>query len=405
MTSQLGPDPATSVQVRLDVGANDLTLASGDAEPFSVPFDADAFTAEYAAGSTRPGWLEAVGQALWRAAFSGLLGSALDQASAQAASSGTSVTLRVIPRPDTPSAVRWLPWELLFDPAGHDFLALKSSWSVVRGTSNGPKGRSFGTAPPRLLIVRFSRSDGQAYPGAAEEIDGITQAIGSAADISVPPPNPPEEVLRAMLTNEPFDIVHVIGSCNRDGLRIPESSPSSSTGPPIISSQAISTYLAANQHVGLVVLSACDAEWTAETIAETAGVAVLGHRQKVADHYAAALPGCFYPRLFEGLPADAALTKARRALDRRFPGERAWASAVLVTGWPPPALPASARSTDADEPAAEASKDARQLVETLYRSNADHARQLLGDVRWSPLEKQLRYAEDRLAEFREIGPV
>ena len=404
MTIQPGPVPTTSVQVQLEVGEKYLALtAPGNAETFRVPFDAGTFTAEYAAGSTRPGWLEAVGQALWRAAFSGLLGSAIDQAETQAAASDTSVTLRVVPGPGTPPAIRWLPWELLFDPAAHDFLALKSGWSVVRGTSEGPEGRPFRTTrPPRLLIVTFTRPDGQPYPAAMEEINAIEQAIGSAGEIATTT-NPTEDTLLALLATELADIVHVIGSGHRDGLRIPDNDPtsiSSSTGPAIIKSQAISAALAANERVGLVVLSACDAEWIAEEIVATTGVAVLGHRQAVADRYAAALPGSFYPSLLEGRPADTALTKARRALDRRFPGERAWASAVLVTGWPPPALLAPARSTEADEPIADARKDARQLTEILYKENADHTRRLLEVARWGPLEQQLKQAEQGLDQFR-----
>lgn len=401
MISQADSAPSTSVHVQLEVGADYLELvAPGNTEPFRAPFDASAFKVEYAAGngSLRPGWIEAVGQALWRAAFSGPLGYALDEAAGRAASIGTSVTLGVVSSPETPPAIRWLPWELLFDPGGRDFLALKSGWSVVRSAITGQAGRHFSTVSPRLLVVSFTQPDGQPYPAATQEVSAIQRAIEPVGAITVRP-NLAVDAFLSMLSNEPADIVHVIGSGHRDGLRIAGQDPAGF----IIPSQAISAALAANERVALVFLSACDTEWIAEAIAGTVGIAVLGHRQQVADHYAAALAESFYPGMLRGLPADTALTEARRALDRSFPGERAWASAFLMTGWPPPALPAPSTGAHAAESFADARKDARQLAETLHRNNADRARQLLETARWSPLEQQLQRAEQRLAELEAKG--
>jgi hypothetical protein len=399
--SQADSAPRTSVRVQLEVGADYLELAApGNTQPFRVPFDDSAFKVEYSAvvGGLHSGRFEGIGQALWKAAFSGPPGYALDEAAGRAASTGTSVTLGVVSSPKAPPAARWLPWEVLYDPVRGDFLALKSGWSVVRSTVTGPAGRPFSSVPLRLLVVSFPQPDGQPYPAATQEVSAIQQAIEPVGAVTVRQ-NPAADAFLSMLSNEPADIVHVIGSGHRDGLRIAGQDPAGF----IIPSQAISAALAANERVALVFLSACDTEWIAEAVAGTVGVAVLGHRQQVADHYAAALAESFYPGVLRRLPADIALTEARRALDRSFPGERAWASAFLMTGWPPPVLPAPSTGAHAAESFADARKDARQLAETLHRNNADRTRQLLEIARWSPLEQQLQRAERRLAELDAKG--
>jgi hypothetical protein len=114
----------------------------------------------------------------------------------------------------------------------------------------------------------------------------------------------------------------------------------------------------------------------------------------------------FYRHVLDGLPADVALTEARRALDRRFPGERAWTSAVLFTGWPPLSVPRPVEPSGAEYTADSASQpalDINELRELLHTRNRDRARQLLAGGEWAPVKQQLEEAEARLQHLRPSG--
>lgn len=399
---------STSVPVTLTVGPTAVTLAApGDTEPFRVPFDAAAFGPERASSPGRPGWIEAQGQALWNAAFSGPLGSTLDQAASRAAASGAQVTLRVVAEPDLPTPLHWLPWELLFDSARRDFFALKSGWSVVRSINVTQSSRPFSADRLSVVVVNYPTVDGSQYPTSVTEIDIIQRSVSGRGEVLVVPgPSAPE--LLSLIGSRPIDILHVIGAGYLDGIQIPfrthtdkvPETMQSQTPGDFVSGAALAGAMASNGRTTLVTLSACDTETAAEAIA-SAGVAVLAHRQKIADLHAAALIESFYPAIMSGLPLDIALTEARRFLDRRFPGERAWASAILLTGWPPPALASQQEPAGPQDDVDAASKGAESLARMLHEKNSERIRQLQQIADWSPLQQQVDVSQRRLAEINQ----
>jgi hypothetical protein len=169
-----------------------------------------------------------------------------------------------------------------------------------------------------------------------------------------------------------------------------------------VSNTFLADAVAHNPRIGLVILNISHSEQLAEAIAHRANTAVVAHWQPVLGDHMTAFTRAFYTRLGEGLPADVAITEARRALDRRFPGERAWASTVLLTCWPPPAMTVSKSTEDVDmaEPAQPDHSTSDRLAELLHRTNLERARQLLEVARWQPIEAQVAEAERRLAELR-----
>lgn len=389
-----GPSRNISAQVLLTVGTDHLSLDSpGEAGPLGIEFDPAAMIADGGPAERGSALLEAQGQALWTAALSGPLSSALDRVAARARAEGQSLALRVVPALDLPPALRWLPWELLFEPGRRDFLALKSGWSLVRGIDPFPEARTLPANPPRVLVVVATAPDDGGPDTARLEIDAIRSAVRNPDDVRVVHGVDPDA-----LAGAEAEIVHVIGRCAGDSL------VASRAGSAVrVTGADLRTAVGGNPHVALLVLSASGSEQVAETVALGTEVAVLGHRQHVADHHAAGLTTAFYPRFLDGLPADVALTESRRYLDRRFPGEWAWVTAFLLTGWPPPVVPVVGRNPaaeSADTTAPDDALTAAGLTELMHATNRDRIRQLLEVARWTWLERQLTDAEERLAEVR-----
>jgi hypothetical protein len=384
--------------VLLTVGPQHVALDTADVtDAFEVPFDAAQFGPDRTPEG-RPNPLEAQGQALWSAAFAGTLGSALDRASARANANGASITLRVVPAPDLKGPLRWLPWELLFDPARRDFLALKSGWSLVRGADPYQRARPMRTDHLDALIIEFIRPDGGRYPSAESEINTIRTVIEPVGTVRSERVEDAQQAV-GLLAAHPADIVHVIGRGKGDGLVVAATESEGLSD--VVSGQRLAEAIAGNERIALTVLSASNAERVAESITRVADVAVLAHRQLARDEHAAGLTRAFYPNLLDGLYADVALTEARRFLDRRFPGERAWASAVLVTAWPPPHVPLeSRRPGPGNEPLATTGSVADQLSERLHSRNRERARQLLEVARWDLVERQLAMSTSRLDQLR-----
>jgi hypothetical protein len=244
-------------------------------------------------------------------------------------------------------------------------------------------------SPRVLVVVATAPHDGGS--GTADlEIDAIRRSVRNPDDVRVVHDVDPDALAGAEV-----EIIHVIGRCAGDSLVV--SRAGSATR---VTGAALRTAIAGNPHVALLVLSASGSEQMAETVAGGTEVAVLGHRRHVADPHAAGLTSSFYPRFLDGLPADVALTEARRFLDRRFPGERAWTTAFLLTGWPPPVVPVVGRSTAADPGVPDDTLTAAGLIELMHTTNRSRIRQLLQVARWTWLERQLEDAEERLVEVR-----
>lgn len=380
------PSRATSAQVILTVGPGRLSFTPpGDSHSFQVPFDAGAFDPLRVTSEPRSNAVELQGQALWSAAFAGALGPLLDGAATQA--DDVAVTLRVVPAADLQPHLHWIAWETLFDSGRRDFLALKSGWSVVRGPDPFQQFRRLPDGPLDVLVLDL------AAPGRSRDREAgtIVTEVGERGTVRLEV-RPGAERLTTLLAEHPAPIVHLITSGRGEGLILP-GNHEDAYREEFVDGRAIAQALQDNAHVGLVVLSGGSTALVAEVVARTAEVTVLAHRTEVRDRDAALLTEVFYRELFDGIPADVALTEARRALDRRYPGERAWTSAVLLTGWPPPAL--STGGADAWRPGADA-PTAESLTHLLHGTNLTRVQELLDIVDWYPLHQQLHQARQGL---------
>jgi hypothetical protein len=297
-----------------------------------------------------------------------------------------------VPAADLPAHLRWLPWETLFDPVRRDYLALKSGWSLVRGIDPFDRVRGFGDRPGVLVLAAPDAP-------ADDEIDGIRRGVADRGPVDVRRPPDGARLLDELRTGD-APIVHVVGNGQGDGLVLADPGGAEG-GEEFVAGREIAGAVAGNRRTALVVLGASSSARVGEAIARTARVTVLAHHNLIRRPHAAGLAEMFYGRLLEGAPVDAALTESRRGLDRQFPGERAWTSAVLLTGWPPPAVPQPEPATDtgATPPAAREDRpvSAHGLLRLLHRTNLDRTRDLLAVADWDPLRHQHEQAEHRLA--------
>ncbi len=386
------PSRTTSERVLLTVGAHFLELAVGTGDERQVaetPFEAEAFDPRRPTSDNRLNVLEARGELLWTAAFSGSLGLYVEQAVARARDRGAAVTLQIVAASELPAALRWLPWEVLFDPQRRDYLSLKSGWSVVRGVDPFQTVRALSLDDLRARVLVLDTA-----PEADAEAEAVRRLLADHASVEVVTVRTAEQLM-AYLTGE-IGVVHLIGTGLGDGLELPE-------GDRFVGHTEIAEAVAGNPHIGLVVFSGSWTAQVAEEVAKVAGVTVLAHRNKARVEHARLLAEMFYRSLLDAIPADVALTEARRALDRRFPGERAWTGAVLLTGWPPLTPTGSVAVATARRPGAAergADLDAVLLMEMLYTRNRDRARELMTGAEWQLVAEQLKRAEAGLRRLR-----
>jgi hypothetical protein len=362
----------------------EITTAEGQRQRQETPFEAAQFDPRRPTTDGRLSALEARGEALWTAAFSGSLGLFLEQAAGRARDQQVGVTLQIVPSVELPEALHWLPWEVLFDRR-RDYLSLKSGWSVVRGVNPFVTPRLLHVSDLRVRVLVLS--DG---PEADDEVAAIRRAFAGREDAV--------EAIRLRTAGELLEalagdatVVHVIGAALGEGVVVQD-------GEPYVGRTEIAAAVAANDRIGLMVFNGARTAQVAEEVHRRTSVTVLAHRNAARAPHAGVLSSTFYRNLLAAIPADVALTEARRAVDRRFAGQRAWTGAVLLTGWPPLALD---HLPDADRPPGHRlGLDTASLTEMMHRRNRERARELLEGADWDLVRNQLQDAEHALREFR-----
>ena len=97
---------------------------------------------------------KAFGARLFDSAFGGEVGSALRRSLAEADRQGAGLRIR-LRLTDTPE-LNDLPWEYLYDPARHCFLALSIETPIVRYLDLPERIRPLGVVPPLKVLVMIS---------------------------------------------------------------------------------------------------------------------------------------------------------------------------------------------------------------------------------------------------------
>ena len=240
-----------------------------------------------------------------------------------------------------------IPWEFLYAESEGGFLASSVRTPVVRYILPGdgpsevrePEAR----LPFNLLVVIPAVPDldvDEEKRRIREALEGINPpvAVDFLEDVVT------RERLNDKLNNESYDFVHFIAHGDfqegKGRLRLNENA----LDPDWIDDQALSELIKNHTSIKLVVLNTCrGAEMS--TSRAFAGLApqlvihgrvpaVVAMQYPISDDQALAFVHAFYHALFQGAgrgSVDAAITSARSALNRDFPGKRAVGLPVLFT--------------------------------------------------------------------------
>ena len=284
------------------------------------------------------------GARLYTAAFAGPVGLNLRRSLDEAERHGVGLRIRL--RIDASALdLAGLPWEFLFAPDLDRFLAQSDLTPIVRYIElDRPVRPLRARLPLTVLAVLSSPSDVQPlavdteWQNLQDALDPLIQRrmivlerLGAA---TLP-------ALQARLRRGPVDLLHFVGH----GFFDPQSNTGGLVfenelgGHEIATAETLSMLLHDHEALRLVFLNTCQGAQggrsdpfagMAQRLVQQGLPAVLAMQFPVSDAAAAALSQAFYQALADGLPADSALSEARKAIAARG-NEREWATPVLFS--------------------------------------------------------------------------
>ena len=279
------------------------------------------------------------GARLFDAVFAGPVGECLRRSMdrAQDAGAGLRIRLRLSDVPE----LAGLPWELLYDRGDDWFVALSGSTPVIRYLHLPARPRAVRVELPlRILVIRSGPTGYPPLDMAAEwaKVAGALAGLADAGLVAVTELAAPTlSELRRTLAQDTFHVLHYMGHGRFDRLRGGVLLFTGQDGRSVpVTGGDLGVMLADHASLRLAVLNACEAGRTdpedpfagvAETLVRRGIPAVVAMQFEVSDEAAVELAPALYGALAAGLPVDAAVTEARKAMYTVSPLE--WATPVL----------------------------------------------------------------------------
>lgn len=284
---------------------------------------------------------QVVGGALFDAVFRedvlGCLRRSLD--AAKRADRGLRIRLRLSETPE----LAGLPWELLYDRQGANFLALSRETPLVRYLDLPEPAESISPEIKlRVLAVIASPSD---YPALDVEREWQNLKVGLAdleahGVVTVDRLQPTTvDALQKQLLKQEYHILHFLGhgdysEDDKDGVLLLTAADGTGDA---VSGETFSTLLRDQNSLRLALISACRGavsgehdpySGVAQRLVRGGVPAVIAMRSSISDPAAVALARSFYTALATGAAVDEAMAEARKTLySGGFPND--WATAVL----------------------------------------------------------------------------
>lgn len=295
---------------------------------------------------------------------------------------GLRIRLRMNEAPDLAD----LPWEFLYD--GRDFLALSDTTPLVRFLDLPNPPRALQVELPLRVLITISAPHDQPPIDVIAEQEKIQEALSGLEtkgrlevvythDASLQ--SLQRTLRRARSQGRPFHVWHFIGHGVFD--------PAQRTSTLLFQDEhqlsspvggfELGTLFSTYPQLRIAVLNACEGAradredpfaGVAMALVERGVPAVVGMQFEISDSAAIAFAGEFYAALLDGLPLDAAITEARRAVFF-LPNFVEWATPVLFLRAPdgqifdiPAAEGERARPTPEPEP----DRNLAARLESLY---------------------------------------
>ncbi|GAA0474321.1 hypothetical protein Aca07nite_62570 [Actinoplanes capillaceus] len=309
--------------------ADDLERFRRAADPTSAGFDASGQE------------LERLGTKLYRGVFTGSIETML-LLSLDRLRSGAGLRIRI--RMDATIESRDLPWEAMYCPPLHRFLAQSVETPVVRHTSMPtPPATGAPVRPPLRVLVVIADPEDLPALNTEREWRLLHRAFGpllekGAAVLDRPATGGRDDLIRT-LSERPYHALHFIGHGSDQGQRgeavLHLADPVTNLSQPI-TGRELGVLLVDHPSIRLVVLNSClgagggraDMTGMAGALVRTGVPAVVAMQHRITDEAAERFAAEFYRGLVQGRPVDAAISTAR---NRMFvTGWRAeWATAAL----------------------------------------------------------------------------
>lgn len=244
--------------------------------------------------------------------------------------SGLRLRLVMDPGDSTVAEVAALPWELLFDPRHHGFLARSPDTPLVRvlPVSTARRLRP-GHLPLRVLVAHANPRDTESLDTEEEarEIRDALTALDDRVRVEVTEATGPGALL-GRLRDGGFHVLHFIGHGDFDA--------SSGQGRLLfggttrlanaVSGRTLASMLQGLADLRLVVLNACDTarferregldpySGVAPALVRGGLPAVVAMQLPISDRAAIAFSGALYQALADGRPVDLAVARGRQAI-------------------------------------------------------------------------------------------
>jgi hypothetical protein len=290
--------------------------------------------------STEMTTAKSFGAALFNAVFAGDVRACLRSAVDEARRENTRVRLRF--RLADP-VLADLPWEFLYNPAVNRFLALSVQTPLVRYLELPEVIQPVAVTPPiRVLVMISSPTDYPSLDVEAEwkRLNESLADLTSAGTIAIERLDDATlSALQRRLRRSHYHIFHFIGHGEFDqtlqeGVLLLERDNRRGHR---VGSQYLGMLLHDHDSLRLAMLNACEGArssrqdpfaGSAQSLVQQGIPAVIAMQFEIADDVASTFAHEFYGALADGLPIDAAVTEARKAI---FAGGREieWATPVL----------------------------------------------------------------------------
>ncbi|MCG8417649.1 MAG: CHAT domain-containing protein [Proteobacteria bacterium] len=253
--------------------------------------------------------------------------------------------LRIKLRLDDAPELGDLPWELLYDGTNERFLAKSHHTPIVRYLELSECIRPLPLALPLEILVMISAPDGVATLDVEGEKAHLEQALGSLrragkVRLTYLPQATPRALQRALSIGT-YHVIHYIGhggfdKATDEGVLVLEDEEGK---PYIADSQLLGTLIYDHRSLRLVVLNACEGARNsrsdpyagmATALVKQSVPAVVAMQFEITDRAALTFADELYACLARGLPIDAAVSEARKAIYSQR-NEIEWGTPVLYT--------------------------------------------------------------------------
>ncbi len=271
------------------------------------------------------------GERLFRAVFTGPIGTCLSRSRDAAESAGTGLRLNL--RLDDVPELAALPWEYLYDPERGRFLALSAITPVVRYLALGlPEHPLRVDLPLHILAVLSDPTDVAPRLNVQDEWQRLQDALAplTARDLLVLErlDQPAIAALQARLREGDVHVLHFVGHgayVGEQGMGYLLLEDAAGCGQ-WVSADKLGTLLGDHPALHLAFVNVCEGALTgdrpgadpfggtAQTLVRQGVPAVIAMQFEISDGAASGLAGEFYRALADGYPVDAALAEARKSL-------------------------------------------------------------------------------------------